>query len=371
MNAGRLVLEDGTEFIGNLLNNHSNIGEVVFNTSNSGYEEMATDPSYHNQILVTTTPMQGNYGVDSSRWESEKLHITGMVCLEMQNSTRDSSWLKTLSENNVSVIDDINTRELTLHLRERGSLWGGVFSLETSKEDCIAAIATKKNSLIEKDWTEDVSTKEIKVFYQDNKVEEHVGVLDFGCKKNILRSLEQRFSKVTLFPSNTTAQVLLEHSLDGLLLSNGPGDPANVKQPVETIKTLIGKIPMMGICMGHQLLGQALGSTTYKLKFGHRGANHPIKDSEFQNFVFMSSQNHGYALKNEFEDKEVKVSHVNLNDQSVAGLIFKKSFCFSVQFHPENCPGPEEGVYLFDEFKKLISEFKKINSKTTEAQNVL
>lgn len=361
MNKGRLVLEDGTEFFGRLLNSHTNVGEVVFNTSNSGYEEMASDPSYYNQILVTTAPMQGNYGVDFNRWESEKIHIKGMICLQMQKSLRDSSWLNTLTENKVSVLDELNTRELTLHLRNHGSLWGGVFPLEVAKSECLEAIKTDKKNKIEEDWTKNVSTKDIKILKEES-LDSHIGVLDFGCKNNILRLLEKKFSKVTLLPPNTSTDDILNLSLDGLLLSNGPGDPANVKEPVENIKNLIGQIPMMGICMGHQLLGQALGGETFKLKFGHRGANHPIKDNEFKPIVFMSSQNHGYALREKFDHEDVKVSHVNLNDQSVAGLIVKKSFCFSVQFHPENCPGPEEGVYLFDAFKKMILDFKKVNS---------
>ena len=351
---GYLVLEDGTLFEGVPLTEFENIGEVIFNTSHSGYEEMSTDPSYAKQIMVTTAPMQGNYGVSKEVWESESIHFRGFISLEMQKSKRDKSWLDLLALHKVSVLEGLDTRALTLYLREKGSLWGGVFLTE-NHEDSVVEIKKEKAMHIDKDWTLEVSTK--KAYVLESKVDNslHIGVLDFGCKKNIIRELLTKFSKVTVLPSHSSTEFILSQNFDGMLLSNGPGDPADVKKPLGEVKKLLGKFPIMGICMGHQLLGLALGGSTFKLKFGHRGANHPIKDLE-TNQVFVSSQNHGYALSEDFNDDEVEVTHYNLNDQSVAGVSCKSKKAFSVQFHPEHCPGPEEGAYLFAKFFDLIQK---------------
>lgn len=348
---GFLILEDGTAFTGVHLNDSLGIGEVVFNTSQTGYEEMATDPSYFKQILVTTASMQGNYGVSDEAWESDKINISGFVCLEMQKSKRDSSWLDLLSKNNVPVLAEVDTRKLTLYLRDRGSIWGGVFN-SPDLELAFKAIAEEKEKFITKDWTAIASAEEIKSFTGDDAKGLHLGLFDFGYKKNILRELLARSSKVTIFPATSTAKEILSSGIKGLLLSNGPGDPSLVGQPVEEIKELLGKLPIMGICMGHQLLGRALGISTFKLKFGHRGANHPIHDLN-KDFVYVSSQNHGYALKKEEISGDVEVTHVNLNDNTVAGIKSVSQKCFSVQFHPESHPGPHEAVYLFDNFIAL------------------
>ncbi len=351
---GFLILEDGSVFKGVHLNDSFDIGEVVFNTSHSGYEEMATDPSYFKQILVTTAPMQGNYGVSDDVWESDKINISGFLCLEIQNSKRDSSWLNRLSKKGVPVLSQVDTRKLTLYLRDRGCVWGGVFStmdIESAK----AAIALEKEKFINKDWTKIVSIKKNQEFRGENLKGPHLGLLDFGYKKNILRELLKRTSKITIFPSSIDAADVLASKVKGLLLSNGPGDPSLVKEPVVQIKKLLGKIPIMGICMGHQLLGRALGISTFKLKFGHRGMNHPIHDLN-KDFVYMSAQNHGYALKKEDILGGVQVTHINLNDSTVAGIRDSSKECFSVQFHPESCPGPHEAVYLFDDFIQLISK---------------
>ena len=350
-----LILEDGKVFQGEHLNSCTGIGEVVFNTSHSGYEEMATDPSYFKQILTTTAPMQGNYGVDSKFWESEKVSIAGFLCLEMQNSKRDSSWLDLLTKNNVPVLQGLDTRALTVYLRDRGSIWGGVFT-DLNVEEAQNKIEIEKNKFATKDWTSLVSVGSKAVFEGGNPDGPHLGMLDFGFKKNILRELVQRASKVTVFPSSSTSEEIMMEKIDGLMLSNGPGDPALVEKPVHTISALLGKLPIMGICMGHQLLAQALGLKTFKLKFGHRGANHPIKDLN-KNYVYMSSQNHGYAVENK-ETEEIEFTHFNLNDDTVAGLSSVKNKCFSVQFHPESHPGPHEAAYLFDDFIKMIKADK-------------
>lgn len=348
-----LILEDGKVFPGEHLNSCTGVGEVVFNTSHSGYEEMATDPSYFKQILTTTAPMQGNYGVDSSFWESEKINIAGFICLEMQNSKRDSSWLDLLTKNNVPVLQGLDTRALTVYLREKGSVWGGVFA-DSDVVKAKAEIDKVKQDFVSKDWTSLVSVVTKTVFEGSNPNGPHLGLLDFGYKKNILRELLSRTSKVTVFPASSTAEDILSENVEGLMLSNGPGDPALVDEPVKTIISLIGKLPIMGICMGHQLLARALGLKTFKLKFGHRGANHPIKDLN-KNFVYMSSQNHGYAVENT-KKEGIEFTHFNLNDDTVAGLSSKEKKCFSVQFHPESRPGPHEAAYLFDEFLDLVAK---------------
>lgn len=358
---GYLILEDGSLFEGLLLNGIEGVGEVVFNTSHSGYEEMASDPSYYNQVLVTTCPMQGNYGCDPLRFESEDIRIAGLLCLEMQNSERDSTWLDKLSEFNVPVLTEVDTRKITLHLRDRGVLWGGVFVSSDVKaaQEKIKKVRKSKEG---KDWTAEVSVKEVRTFSGEKEEGPHLGILDFGYKKNILRELLKRSSKVSLFPSTTSAEKILSSGLHGLMLSNGPGDPAAVGEPVKTIESLVGKLPIMGICMGHQLLGRALGVETYKLKFGHRGANHPIKCHKTDT-VYMSSQNHGYALKKEdLQKKGIQISHTNLNDQTVSGISMTEKNCFSLQFHPESHPGPHEAAYLFDDFAKSAHSF--ITSKS-------
>jgi carbamoyl-phosphate synthase small subunit len=362
---GYLVLEDGTVFEGSVLTEFENVGEVVFNTSHSGYEEMSTDPSYAKQIMVTTAPMQGNYGVSKEVWESESVHFKGFISLQMQKSERDSGWLELLRSHKVSVLEELDTRTLTLYLREKGSLWGGVF-LSDNHKDSIEKIKIEKQKHLNKDWTKAVSTQEPYTLESNSKNKMHIGALDFGCKKNIIRELLKTFSKVTVLPASSSAEHILNQKFDGLMLSNGPGDPADVKEPLEEIKKLLGQLPIMGICMGHQLLGLALGGKTFKLKFGHRGANHPIKDAETSQ-VFMSSQNHGYALTETFEGHDVSITHYNLNDKSVAGIRCSDKNAFSVQFHPEHCPGPEEGSYLFEKFLELILGFKK--SMSTKGLN--
>ncbi len=359
---GFLILEDGSVFEGVHLNDSFGVGEVVFNTSQTGYEEMATDPSYFKQILVTTASMQGNYGVSKDVWESDKINICGFICLEMQNSKRDSSWLDRLSENKVPVLSEVDTRKLTLHLRDSGSVWGGVFE-NSNVEAAKKLIDLEKEKFLTRDWTAIASVKEVQTFEGSGNPACHLGILDFGYKKNILRELLSRSSKVSVFPSTTTAQEILDSGVKGLLLSNGPGDPGLVEDPVEQIKSLVGKLPIMGICMGHQLLGRALGVSTFKLKFGHRGANHPIHDL-VKDFVYVSSQNHGYALKkNEVESfSGLEVTHLNLNDNTVAGIKSDSKKCFSVQFHPESHPGPHEAAYLFDDFLFLSLGERCFNS---------
>jgi carbamoyl-phosphate synthase small subunit len=348
---GYLVLESGESFSGLWRGlAHDRAGEVVFNTAHSGYEEIATDPSYFSQIIVMTAPQQGNYGEDGAFWESEKIWIEGFVCVEMQNSGRDSSWQEKLAKSGVPILCDVDTRRLVLHLRDFGTPWGALVKAASPEEALRRGrelIAKKKTA--DSDWVYQVTCKVPKTVKGENPRGPKIAAIDLGCKLNSLRELRKRCSEVRVFPSRVTAAEVKAYNPDGIFLSNGPGDPADVRQASETVKELIGWRFIFGICMGHQILGRALGGVTYKLKFGHRGSNHPIKDS-LLNKIYMTSQNHGYAVKQESLARGVQVTHVNLNDQTVAGIYDPQRKLMSVQFHPESHPGPHEAVELFDFF---------------------
>lgn len=349
-----LILETGQIFSGDFRSGPSRAGEVVFNTSHSGYEEMATDPSYFSQILVATATQQGNYGVDQKVWESSRLWINGFVCLEIQQSARDSSWLERLTDNKIPVLTGVDTRELVLVLREQGTTWGAI--IDCSSEDDARRLA---KSLIEeakglpRDWTQLVCRKQAEDRKGLKPNGPRVAVLDFGTKENIIRELEQRCRDLRIFPSGSSAKDILAWNPDGVLLSNGPGDPSEVKAGIETVRQILGKKFIFGICMGHQVLALALGGKTYKLKFGHRGSNHPIHD-RLLNRVYVTSQNHGYNVDQQSLPSGVQVTHINLNDQTVAGMSYPDKKCLSVQFHPESHPGPHDAVELFDYFVNQI-----------------
>ncbi len=355
MTQGYLVLESGGIFKGNWLVGENAVGEVVFNTSHNGYEEIATDPSYYGQIMVMCAPQQGNYGVDKSFWESRSLWIRGFIALDIQRSPENSQWLDRLSENGVPAIDGLDTRKLVLALREGGTQVGAMVSAtsaEQAKEKSVSLINQFKEQG-NKDWANEVTRKEAQRVQGAKGSGPKVAVLDFGCKENILRELIKRTSEVMVYPARTSASEILKWNPDGVLLSNGPGDPENVEVAVDTIKELLGQKPIFGICMGHQLLGRALGGKTFKLKFGHRGANHPIKDLQ-SGEVFMTSQNHGYAIDQDSLSGNVEVTHRNLNDKTVSGIRSLPDRCFSVQFHPESHPGPRDADALFDQFVELM-----------------
>ena len=353
MNQGFLVLSSGPCFAGEWRGPQGEkfwrAGEVVFNTSHTGYEEIATDPSYFSQIIIMTAPMQGNYGVQKSTWESRKFWIEGFVATQIYHG-EGSAWLERLSENKVPVLSDLDTREIVMCLRQNGTQWGALVEAENPKQAFARAqvlIEAKKN--LEKDWCCLVSRKQVERQKGMNPKGPRIAVLDFGVKENILRELKLRCSQVDIWPSRTEPQILKGENYDGILLSNGPGDPADVLMAQETVRFFLGKLPIFGICMGHQILGLALGAKTYKMKFGHRGANHPIRDSLLQQ-VYMSSQNHGYALDQSTLPNEVQVTQMNLNDQTVAGIYSEKLKCMGIQYHPESRPGPHESVRLFDYF---------------------
>ncbi len=350
---GFVVLESGETFPGTWLGGEARAGEVVFNTSHSGYEEIATDPSYLSQIMVMSAPMQGNYGVDPEVWESKRIWIEGFVCLQMQESSRDSSWRDLLAKHKVPTLTEVDTRELILCLRSKGTPWGALVPAATAAEaKTIAAGLITKAKAKDKDWVYLASRKETEVRKSESLlVGPRVAVLDFGVKENILRLLSHHCSEVHVFNSRATPAEILKCKPDFLMLTNGPGDPADVKVAPETVRALVGLLPIFGICMGHQILALALGAKTYKLQFGHRGSNNPIKDS-FLGKVYMSAQNHGYAVDEKTLPMGVEITQVNLNDFTVAGIAWPAKKILSVQYHPESCPGPHDASLLFDGFIK-------------------
>lgn len=348
---GFVVLQSGEFFSGEWVGEGKNqAGELVFNTSHSGYEEIATDPSYFNQIVVMTNPMQGNYGSNKSDWESEKIHARGVVCLQMHGSDRDRSWVHCLERSDVPILHEVDTRELTLLLRDRGTPWGAlVKATDVAEAKRIAAELIEGVQRQDKDWVHQVSTRGTQFVKGTKGSGPRLALIDYGFKKNILRELQSRSSEVAIFPSRVTAKEIQDWNPNGIVLSNGPGDPADVQVAVQTIKDLLNWKPIFGICMGNQLLSLALGGKTYKLAFGHRGANHPVRD-ELLGQVYMTSQNHGYAVDPASLPTNVKVTHLNLYDKTLEGIECVEKKCFSVQYHPESHPGPRDGEGLFDLF---------------------
>lgn len=345
-----LVLETGEAYSGVWHGGQPRAGEVVFNTSHSGYEEIATDPSYYSQIVVMTAPMQGNYGADNSVWESDRIWIEGFICMQIQSSVREISWKKRLLENGVPLVSDLDTRQLVLRLRSGGTPWGALVQAKDeneAKEQAKILIQEKKK--IEKDWVYIASRKQIEQRRGQNLVGPKVAVIDYGCKENILRQLEKYCSELIIFPSRASKSEIMKYKPDGIMLTNGPGDPKDVQVTTEVVRSLVGELPIFGICMGHQILSLALGADTYKLKFGHRGSNHPIQDSLLKR-IYVSSQNHGYAVKKETLPLDVEITQVNLNDNTVAGIYSQKRKFLGIQYHPESCPGPHEAQDLFKYF---------------------
>jgi len=358
-----LVLEDGKVFKGVSFGaSGERTGEVVFNTSMAGYQEIITDPSYKGQIVAMTYPLIGNYGVNREDVESRQPFLEGFVVKEYSKIA--SNWRKEktlgeyLKENNILGIEGIDTRQLTLHIREKGAM-KAVISTEDYDEASLIKKAKSSRGLIGVDLVKEVSSPKEYSYSQIKNAKYKVVVLDCGVKYNILRELTRNNCNVVVMPAQTTYEEILAAKPDGLLLSNGPGDPAAVDYVVKTVAKLIGKVPMFGICLGHQMLGLALGGKTYKLKFGHHGANHPVKDLRTGK-ISITSQNHGFCVDiDSLNKKDIELTHVNLNDGTSEGLRHKKLPIFSVQFHPEASPGPRDAEYLFAEFTKLMQKSKK------------
>ncbi|MGE4232583.1 MAG: glutamine-hydrolyzing carbamoyl-phosphate synthase small subunit [Bacteriovoracia bacterium] len=356
---GALVLEDGSIFPGYLVNPVENgFGEVVFNTGMCGYQEILTDPSYWEQIVVMTYPHQGNYGVNEEDIESlGKVKVAGFVVRELTKSPSNFSATDSLenylSKNKIPALEGVDTRALTLHIRSKGAMRGVIVPIEKANQP---DLFNGKPEFKDRDLIKEVTTKQPYWFKKQNK-QLRVLAFDFGIKLNLLRELSNRNLDIYVVPANTSAQEVIDFNPDGIFLSNGPGDPSAATYAIETVKALLGKYPIFGVCMGHQILALALGGKTHKMKFGHRGANQPVINKK-NGTVEISSHNHGFAVTGEaFEGQSsIQVTHTNLNDGCCEGLECKALRVFSVQYHPESAPGPHDSTYLFDKFVDLIKD---------------
>lgn len=350
---GKLVLEDGSVFYGDLLNDMTATGEVVFNTGMSGYQEILTDPSYCSQIVTLTYPMIGNYGVADLFNQSRKSFVNGFIigelCEDGSNWHLETSLRAFLTEQKIPCLYNVDTRALTRKIRSAGTMKGAVVS-ENAKKGQIDELLAVPMKL---DVVAEVTTPKVYKIENDGP---HVVVMDFGIKQNILNSLHNLGCNLTVVPADTTAEEILALQPDGVFLSNGPGDPKDVPEVIANVKKLVGKKPLFGICLGHQLLALALGADTYKLKFGHRGSNQPVKNLSTGR-VHISSQNHGFAVDEaSLEKLPLKVTHLSVNDGTVEGLRHTELPIFSVQYHPEASPGPDDNMYLFDEFWTMLTK---------------
>ncbi len=370
-----LALADGRYFTGRSLGAEGEIsGEVVFNTSMAGYQEILTDPSYRGEIVTMTYPQIGNSGINSEDVESRQPFLSAFVVKEacsFPSNWRSEMSLDTyLKQQGIVGIEGIDTRALVRHIRDCGAQTGIVSSLDLDPTSLIEK-ARKAPSIVGLDLVQEVSCQEQYAWeqgvwdladgYADASTIERplkVVAFDFGIKQNILRNLTSAGCEVIVVPASTTAAAVLAMAPDGVFLSNGPGDPEPIGYAQETIRQLLGKLPLFGICLGHQLLSIALGGKTYKLKFGHRGANQPVLDKATGR-VEITAQNHGFAVDPASLGDDVEVSHINLNDQTVEGIKHKTYPAFSVQYHPEASPGPHDAHYLFARFIDMIKDFKK------------
>jgi carbamoyl-phosphate synthase small subunit len=376
LNPAVLALEDGTVFEGRSFGAPvERTGEVVFNTAITGYQEVFTDPSYSGQIVVLTNPQIGNYGANVNDDESTKPYIEGLVTRDFSplssNWRADETAQEFLTKSNVPVISGIDTRALVLHLRSRGVMRGVLSAKDSADPKVLVERAKNSPSMSGLDLATRVSTKDLYRWDQPAVVcspseqvgdpaapKFHVVAYDFGIKRNILRFLVQTGSRVTVVPASTSAEDVLALKPDGIFLSNGPGDPEPLEYQATQVRKLVGKAPIFGICLGHQILGLALGGKTYKLKFGHRGANHPVLN-KITNKVEITSHNHGFAVDPESLNlNELEITHTNLNDNTLEGFRHRNYPVFCVQYHPEAAPGPHDSQYLFGDFVKLMEAEK-------------
>lgn len=362
-----LALSDGTVFEGVSMGAPGEFfGEVCFNTSMAGYQEILTDPSYAGQMVNMTYPLIGNYGVNPDDFESDRVYMGGFIVRE--SSRLASNWRSTddldtfLVNNGVVGLEGIDTRALTRHIRTRGAMEGGLSSLDLDRDSLLEKVE-RAPGLVGVDLVKEVTVSEPYVWEAglDAPPEYEVVAFDYGIKRNILRLLNSHGCRVTVVPASATAEEVLAMEPDGVFLSNGPGDPAAVTYAIDSIRGLLGKKPVFGICLGHQLLGLALGGRTYKLKFGHRGANQPVLHGSTGR-VEITAQNHGFAVDTSSLSDcgygNVELTHWNLNDETSEGIRCEEVGAFSVQYHPEACPGPHDSRYLFDRFTKMMKEWR-------------
>lgn len=345
----QLILENGMIFEGKAFGYlKETIGEVVFNTGMTGYQEILTDPSYYGQMVVMTYPLIGNYGINLEDMESYKAHVRAFIVREkcdFPNNFRCELTLDGyLKSQKIIGLEGIDTRALTKVIREHGTMRAIIAVRELTPSQIKLKIDAFNNQMA----VADVTTKEK---YEIKGSGTHIAVIDCGTKQNILRSFQERGCRLSVFPASVTAEEILSVNPDGVFLSNGPADPKDVPYTVETVKQIVGKKPITAICLGHQLLSLALGGDTMKLKFGHHGCNHPVKDF-VTNRVYITSQNHNYVVATLPEG--AKVTHTNINDQTVEGMYFEDLNIYSVQFHPEACPGPTDTAHIFDEFIQVM-----------------
>jgi len=362
-----LVLEDGSSYLGHTFaGDGETCGEVVFNTGMTGYQEVITDPSYKGQLLVMTYPLIGNYGINDEDMESSAIHMEGLIVREYQSlpsNWRSKKTLKEFLEEQGKIgIEGIDTRAVTRRIRTRGAMRGIVSTRGSDIKKLLEQVLSYPG-LVGQDLVQYVTGPEPYLWkkgrpvsikgFDGKKACHRVVVLDCGVKWGILRNLENAGCEVIVVPARTNAQDILSFHPDGVLLSNGPGDPAPLTYAVDTVKALLGKLPIFGICLGHQILGQALGGKTGKLKFGHHGVNQPVKNLQTGR-VEITSQNHGFVVITGTLPEETRTTHINLNDDTLEGLYYPSLNAFSVQYHPEASPGPMDAHYLFDEFVRMM-----------------
>lgn len=353
----QLILEDGSVYKGYGIGADVEMaGEVVFNTAMTGYQETLSDPSYNGQIITFTYPLIGNYGINRDDYETINPSIKGIVtreiCRKPSNFRKEFTLDEVLKDLNIPGISGIDTRSLTKKIREHGTIKGIITGIEKDAQE--VAENLRKNNL-PTNQIEQVSTKKA---FLSSGLGKRVVLIDLGMKSGIMRELNLRGCDIIVMPHDASAKEILRQKPDGIMLSNGPGDPVDVPETISTIKDLIGKVPIFGICMGHQLISLACGAKTYKLKFGHRGANQPVKNL-LTGKVDITAQNHGYAVDiDSLKDTDLELTHIAVNDGTCEGVRHKKYSVFSVQYHPEASPGPHDPNYLFDQFIENMKKFK-------------